>query len=456
MKRFIDYFLADWKTSPLRKPLLLHGARQVGKTYSIRAFGTTFTSFVELNLELRPEAREIFERDLDPHQLVPKICALTNKSIIPGQTLLFLDEIQLVPNAIIALRYFYEMMPELHVIAAGSLLDFAIQKVGVPVGRVSSMYMYPLSFMEFLAAQGAQETIHAILSHDPEEEMDPTLHRKFFDDLANYMTIGGMPQAVACWNSLSKNTQQTGQQFHICSQVIHTLISTYRQDFEKYAERYQIKYLNALFTSIPHQLGGKFKYSDIEGDYRKRELVPCLDLLLTAGITHQVTHTNAQGIPLGAQADLHTFKLLLIDSALCQFVLGLKTGEWILNPLEEFVNKGALVEALVGQELLAYEHPTRKAELYYWHNQTRGAEAEIDYVIQQGTAVIPLEIKSGKGTAMRSMHLFLEKHPNSPYGIRFSTHNYSRYENIHSYPLYALASLTASADEDIKKALLAL
>ncbi|MFH1831739.1 MAG: ATP-binding protein [bacterium] len=446
MKRFVDYFLHKWKTSPLRKPLLLRGARQVGKTYSVREFGKTFTSFVELNLELHPEAREIFEKNLDPQIIIRKIFVLTNKPIVPGQTLLFLDEIQLVPNAIIALRYFYEMMPELHVIAAGSLLDFAIKTVGMPVGRVSSLSMYPVSFMEFLNAIGSPVIIEEILSHNPKDEISKVFHDKFLDLLGQYLAIGGMPQTVDCWCKM--------QDIHACSEIPHALIRTYKQDFEKYAQKYQIKYLNALFTNIPHQLGGKFKYSEIEGEYRKRELAPCLDLLLTANIAHKVMRTGAQGLPVGAQADLQTFKILFIDVALSQFILGLKTGAWILKPLEEFVNKGELVEAFVGQELIAYEHPMKEAQLYYWQKETRGAEAEIDYVIQQETDIVPIEVKSGKGTAMRSMKTFLETHPESTYGIRFSTNNYSVYEQIHSYPLYAVAKIIAEADQDVKAALI--
>lgn len=448
MKRFVDHFLHNWKTSPLRKPLLLRGARQVGKTYTAREFGKQFSSFVELNLELQPEAREIFEKSLDPHILIRNISILTSKPIIPGETLLFLDEIQIVPNAIIALRYFYEMMPDLHVIAAGSLLDFAIKTVGMPVGRVSSLYMYPLSFIEFLSAIGSDAIINEILSHDVHVDIMNVFHTKFLDLVGEYLAIGGMPQAVACWQKL--------QDLHTCSEIPHTLISTYKQDFEKYAEKYQIKYLNVLFANIPQQLGSKFKYSDIEGEYRKRELSPCLDLLLTANIAHKVTRTSAQGIPLGAQANLQDFKVLLIDVALTQFTLGLKTGSWILNPLEEFVNKGALVEAFIGQELLAYEHPMREAQLYYWQREARGAEAEMDYVIQQGSHIIPIEVKSGKGTAMKSMTSFLDTHAESPYGIRFSTNNYSVHEKVHSYPLYAVAKIIADTDADVKAALMAL
>jgi uncharacterized protein len=446
MKRFVDYFLYKWKSSPLRKPLLLRGARQVGKTYTAREFGKTFTSFVELNLEIDQEAREIFEKNLDPNIIVRNIFILRNKLIVPGQTLLFLDEIQLVPNAIIALRYFYEMMPELHIIAAGSLIDFAIQQVGIPVGRVQFLYMYPLSFIEFLSAIGSSVIIEEILSHELKEEIPKVFHDKFLNLVGEYLAIGGMPETVACWQVL--------QDIHECSKIPHALISNYKQDFEKYSQKYQRKYLDVLFNNIPHQLGRKFKYSKIEGEYRKRDLAPCLDLLLTANIACKVMRTGAQGIPLGAQVDLHAFKILFIDVALSQFILGLKTGMWILKPLEQFVNKGEFVEAFVGHELIAYTHPMKEVQLYYWQRETRGGESEIDYVIQQETDIVPIEVKSGKGTAMRSMKLFLENHPKSTYGIRFSTNNYSIYEKIHSYPLYAVAKIIVDMDKDVKNALM--
>ncbi len=448
MKRFIDYFLLKWKTSSLRKPLLIRGARQVGKTHSVREFGKSFTSFVEVNLEFHQEAREIFEKNLDPKIIITKIFVFKGQEIIPGETLLFIDEIQVVPNAITALRYFYEMMPELHVIAAGSLLDFAIKSVGMPVGRVSSVHMHPLSFIEFLSAMGSRGVIQEILSHDLSHEIEIGFHNKFLDLLSQYLSIGGMPEAVACW--------QQDQNLRTCSEIPLSLIRTYKQDFEKYAEKHQLNYLNILFNHIPQQLGGKFKYSDVEGEYRKRELAPCLDLLLTAHVAHKIMRTGAQGISLGAQADLQSFKIMLIDVALTQFILGLKTGHWMLNPLESFVNKGALIEAFIGQELIAYEHPMNDTQLYYWQRETRGGEAEVDYVIQRETQIIPIEVKSGAGTAMRSMKSFLESHPASTYGIRFSTNNYSVHENIHSYPLYAVAKIIADADQDVKAALMSL
>lgn len=447
MKRLIDYHLRKWKDSPLRQPLLLRGARQVGKTYAVQELGKTFSSFVEINFESNKKAKTIFDSDLDPKRILREISAITGQEITPGQTLLFFDEIQAVPEGILALRYFYEMMPELHVIAAGSLLDFAIQQVGVPVGRVQFLYMYPMSFIEFLSALEYTIIIKEILSHSVEEEIAGVIHDKILGLLGNYLAIGGMPQAVACWKNMLN--------LHACSQIPKTLVAAYQYDFVKYGKSHQIKYLDLLFSRIPEQLGKIFKYSRI-GDFRKRELEPCVDLLVAAGVINRVVHSNAHGIPLGAQADMNSFKLIFIDVALSQFILDFKTGDWLLNPLEEFINKGMLVESFVGQELVAYEHPMKKAQLYFWKREARGSEAEVDYLIQHERAIIPIEVKSGKGRTLRSMQLFLESHQNSPYGIRFSTNNYSVYEKIHSYPLYAIANVVAAADQEIKNSLISL
>jgi uncharacterized protein len=205
-----------------------------------------------------------------------------------------------------------------------------------------------------------------------------------------------------------------------------------------------MKYLSLLFDHIPLQIARQFKYSEIEGDYRKRELAPCLDLLTTAGIVHKVFRASGQGVPLGAHADPQDFKVLFLDIALAQAMLGFNVGDWILNPLEQFINKGELVEAFVGQELLAYAHPLTKAQLYYWHPTERGRQAEVDYLIQRNSNVISVEVKNGPGTTLKSMRLFLETHPKSPYGIRFSSQNYSVHQKIYSYPLYAIASALKS------------
>ncbi len=179
----------------------------------------------------------------------------------------------------------------------------------------------------------------------------------------------------------------------------------------------------------------------MSSDHLKRELAPCLDLLATAGVVNKVRFSAGNGIPLGAQVDTQDFKVIFLDIALSQVILGLDLGAWIINPLQQFINKGELVEAFVGQEMLAYENPYKKASLFYWHRTERNSQAEIDYLIQQQGTIIPIEVKSGSGTTLKSMQLFLESHPNSPYGIRFSTLNYSVFQKIHSYPLYAIAKV---------------
>lgn len=431
MKRFIDFQLQAWAQQKGFKPLLLRGARQVGKTYAVRELGKTFDVFVEINLEINPKAREIFTTDLYPQRIIQEISYLTKQEIVPGKTLLFFDEVQTEPKAIQALRYFYEMMPELHVIAAGSLLDFAIESVGIPVGRVEFLYMYPLSFLEFIHALEESILLKAIIEHPHDQPISSIAHDRLLRLTKEYMAIGGMPEAVYTW-AQEKNASK-------CFKIQQTLINAYRQDFNKYAKTAQIKYLDILLDNIPLQLGKKFKYSAIPGEFRKRELAPCIELLATAGVIHKVYDTAAQGVPLGAQIDADSFKVIFLDVALAQAILGLDITEWLLSAEQPWVNKGEIVEAFVGQELLAYSQPLQKQQLYYWTRNERTAQAEIDYVTTVKQDIIPIEVKSGLGSTLKSMHIFLESHPQSPFGIRFSTQNYSAYENIYSYPLYAVS-----------------
>ena len=431
MKRFIDIYLRQWKNQANFKPLLLRGARQVGKTYAVRELGKQFDQFVELNLESNPNVRNLFTKELDPKKIIEEIGYLTKKKITPGKTLLFFDEIQAEPQAILALRYFYEMMPELHVIAAGSLLDFAIEKVGVPVGRVEFLYMYPMSFLEFLYAYDNSILIEIITKHNnPEKEISTIAHEQLLKLVATFIALGGMPEVI-------KNFIQD-KDLNQCFKTQQTLINSYKYDFNKYGKWSQIKYLDKLFESIPLLLGKKFKYSSIEGDFRKRELAPCLDLLVTAGVAHKIYHTDAQGLPLGAQADLEKFKILFLDIGLSQATLGLDISKWLLNPENQFINKGEIVEAFIGQELLAYSDTYQKHQLFYWLRTERTSQSEIDYVINIANKIVPIEVKSGSTGSLKSMHIFIKTHPKSPIGIKFSTKNYSKHNNIYVYPLYAI------------------
>lgn len=432
MKRLMDWHLKQWIADQHRKPLLIRGARQVGKTYGVRQLRSNFENLVEINFERKKEANKIFEKDLVPERIIQEISLFSGQPIVPGKTLLFFDEVQECAEAIQSMRYFFEEMPALHLIAAGSLLDFALEKIGIPVGRISLLYVYPLSFMEFLAAIGESLIAKAVLSHENSIPIGEVVHSKLLDLVGQYLSIGGMPEAVAKWIQ----TKSPLESF----KVHHQLAETYRQDFQKYAKKHQIKYLDTLFNEIPHHVGKQFKYSEIHGEYKKRELAPCLDLLCLANVVHKIHHSAGNGLPLGAESNSEWFKIIFLDTALCQAILGLDLSAWFLDPRETFVNRGAIVEAFIGQELLCYSIPYRKTDLYFWKADAP-SQSEVDFLYDYRSLIVPIEAKSGDGRTLKSMHRFLESHSPSPYGVRFSAQNYSVCQKIDSRPLYAAASL---------------
>lgn len=396
---------------------------------------------MEINFERQQAAISLFEKDLIPEKLILALSLLVNTPIIPGETLLFFDEVQEAPRAMLALRYFYEEMPNLHVIAAGSLLEFAIAKVGVPVGRVSMFYMYPFSFLEYLAAIGHRMIAKEIIDHPSGIPMEEVIHTKILDLLGEYLSIGGMPEAILRWTQTKTPSAAL--------QVLQQIAATYRQDFEKYAKKTQVKYLEQLFQQIPHLIGKDFSYRHIHGEYRKRELAPALELLERANIIHCIRHSSGQGIPIGAEVDFETFKVIYLDIALCQAILKSDISVWFLRPLEGFKNRGEIAEGFIGQELICYASPDNKAEIHFWKRKKKNSSAEVDYLIQRDGLIIPIEVKSGHGNRLRSLHAFLETHPKSTSAIRFSSANYSLMDKLDSRPLYAAASL---AHESQKKA----
>lgn len=446
MKRMIDFFLQEWKNEPHnRKPLVLRGARQVGKTHAVRAIGKTFPYFVEVNVELDQGAQFILREDLNPKRIVQQLAEHLQCDIVPGKTLLFLDEIQVVPQIVTALRYFYELMPELHVITAGSLLDFAIEREGMPVGRVNTLYMYPMSFFEFLVACGNDGWARLILEHDATQKLLEPVHEELLKLVGIYVALGGMPEAINTWINL-RNSRPVRK-------VHAALLESYQNDFDKYAAKHQVKYVAALFGHALTQIGRKFIFSKV-GDYKKRELEPGLELLQKAGVVHTITRSSGQGIPLGAQLHRDDFKVIFLDVGLGQAAMHYDVTPWLLDTAASFINKGEQIEAFVGQELLAYADPIAKERLFYWCREERNSQAEVDYLLQCGDKVVPIEVKSGKGVHLKSMQSFLESHPQSPYGIRFSTHNFSIEEKLHSLPLYAIAKQLFDQNESIHEAML--
>ncbi len=431
MKRKALKYLIAWKTSPDRKPVLIRGARQVGKSYLVRQLAQEFSNFVEVNFELEPTLKSLFEKDLDPRRIVRDLCIKKKCQITEGQTLLFLDEIQQCPNAVTALRYFYEKLPGLHVIGAGSLLEFALDKIGIPVGRVISHYLFPMSFLEFLDAVDQSKLKEALENHAAFEQMPSVFHDELLDLMGQYLAVGGMPEAVRVWAEI--------QDLNKCSEIHYTLIDTFRQDFAKYARKHQVQYLETVFDAVPRMLGKKFVFVRVASDLKSRELRPALELLSKAGIVHLVCHSAANGVPLGAEVNLSLFKVIFLDVALAQTILGLEKGEWILDPFNKISNMGPLIEALVGQEILAYGTPSRKKELYYWVRETKGSTAELDYVCAENQHVIPVEVKSGKTGRLKSLHLFLESKKHCPYGVQIYQGNFSKEKRLVRVPIYAVS-----------------
>lgn len=432
LQRHIDPYLKAWVSNPDRRPLLLRGARQVGKTYAVRQLGKSFTSYVEINCEeLERDCKTIFASDLQPDRIIRELSLLTGVSIVPGETLLFIDEVQIEPRAILALRYFYEKIPSLHVIAAGSLIEFVLEKIGIPVGRIDSLYMHPVTWLEFLEAKQEKPLLAALKEHDLSNPMPDVAHTKLLKILGEYFALGGMPKVVAKWI-------ENGDPL-ACFKLQQSLISDYKQDFEKYAKKNQLKYVAALFDQVPRQLCQRFKFQDVPGEYRKRELAPSFELLVKAGVVHPIYQTSANGLPLGAEANLEKFKAVLLDIGLTQAILGLDLKEWFLNPQQAFINQGNIVEAFVAQEMIAYSYQFVHKDLYYWRRETRTSSAEVDYVMQIHEDIVPIEAKSGTTGKMRSLSEYLKEHANTKYSIRFSGHNYSEYQGLHSYPLYAIA-----------------
>ena len=433
IKRNAYKHLLNWKKLKKHKPLVMRGARQTGKTYIVKQLGETFANLVTINCETTPAVKTIFAQDLSVTRIIRDLALFTGQQIIPGETLLFFDEIQEAPEVLKALRYFYEEIPELHVIVAGSLLDFVLENIGIAVGRVSFLYLYPVSFLEFLNAINSSLT-EEIKQHIPNQPLNISLHQKLLQYLAIYFAVGGMPEATQCWLDT--------EDLIACNRIHHELIDSYRQDFQKYAKKHQIKYIDLLFDKIPLYQGKQFKYSGISQDYRKRELMPALELLVKAQVVSLIKSSAGNGIPLGAEINPDKFKALFLDIALAQTILGTSLKEWILNADTTLINQGAILEAFVGQELLAYSDPTTRANLYYWQRENRSSNAEVDYLIEKD-GIVPVEAKSGTTGTLRSLREFMRS-KNSPYGIRFSTHNYSMHDRIYSYPLYAVAKLFLS------------
>ena len=433
MKRQISTALSHWKQQPDHLPLLVRGARQVGKSFIIESFGKqSLENVVTVNLEQHPECHSYFE-SLDPVQIVSKIGLLLAKPIQAGKTLLFIDEIQEGPKAIMALRYFKEQMPALHVIAAGSLLEFVLnsENFRMPVGRVQSYYLKPLSFYEFLGAVGKQQWVDHLGSVSLTEGVDDVLHRQLLDHLRQYLVMGGMPAVIESF--INDND------YNVCQERQAAILNTYRNDFGKYAKKIAFENLQTLFQKVPGFVGEQIKYSRIDAEVKSRDMKYAIQCMEQAGLIYPIYHTNASGLPFYSGVNDNKFKLLFLDVGLVQYQIHL-SSEILLAEDILLLNRGGLAEQFVGQELLAYTHYYEAGELYYWTREKQSSKAEIDFVVNVGSQILPVEVKSGKTGRLKSMQVFL-KEKNLALGLRISSSPLLLERNILSIPLYMIAEL---------------
>lgn len=449
-RRHIDNKLLEWKNSARRKPLLIRGARQVGKTAAVRELGKTFKNFVEINLEKQPDLIQLFPANIDVKKTCEKLSGTLAVPIVPGETLLFIDEIQASKEAIMTLRYFKEDYPELHVIAAGSLLEFTLEELpSFGVGRIRSLYMYPFSFDEFLMAQGLDLLVDYKQRATSQEPLTEKAHKDLVDQLRSFYLVGGMPAAVTEW-----------VETHSYLEVAHVhvdILDTYQDDFGKYKKRAQPVLLRQVLRSVALQVGNKFVCAQAARDVHSSVVKDALHLLTLAGLVTPVKQTDGTGVPLGAEEDDSYVKYLFFDLGIMQTMLGIPSAEILLASEVDFVNKGGASEMFAGLEMVKYSDCFQKAEMHYWQNTAKGSNAEVDYLRVRNGIVLPVEVKASTQGAMQSLWVFMRKRELHE-AVRTSLEPFGEFtyadpeakmaeRHVEIVPLYALSNLRHTPED---------
>jgi hypothetical protein len=431
MERKIEEYFSSWKKSPGRMPLMVVGARQVGKTYSILSFGNNnYSNVAYFNFESNTELQHIFQRDLNPARIVQELSILAGKTISSNNTLIFFDEIQSCEQALTSLKYFNEDASEFHVIAAGSLLGVAVNRneYSYPVGKVEKINMYPLDFEEFLWALGQKDACQLISEHF-ENNLEFSLHTKFLDYYYHYLAIGGMPQVV------KEYIERADFNFVVALQK--NINDAYVADMAKYASADETSKILAAFNTIPAQLAKenrKFQYKLIKPGARAYQFESALDWLQASGVAHKCVKVNEGNFPLQMYSEPAAFKVYLSDNGLLCSKFGIAphfliSGNRIVDNI-----KGALTENFVMNSLVANHF-----QPYYWESQ---GKAEVDFVVQMNNgSIIPIEVKSSDNVRSKSLRQFIIKYKPS-YSVRVSTKNFGFENGIKSIPLYALHCFT--------------
>jgi predicted AAA+ superfamily ATPase len=421
--------LLKWKKDKYRKPLIIRGARQVGKTWLMKEFGRAmYQNTVYVNFDNNERMEELFSTDLNVERLILGIELYSGQKIDPDNTLIIFDEVQEVPKALTSLKYFNENAPEYHIVCAGSLLGVALHPgTSFPVGKVHFLDLYPMSFMEFLIAMDKERFAELLSNSD--FKMASTFRSEYVDLLKQYYYIGGMPEAVL---HFSKN-----KDFNEVRDIQKRILIAYEQDFSKHAPGEIVPRIRMLWNSIPSQLARenkKFIYGLIKEGARAREYELALLWLCDCGLVHKVHRVTTPGIPLDAYKDLSAFKLFIVDVGLLSCMSGLRQ-EILLDGNELFIEyKGALSEQYVLQELKVQKN----ISTYYWTNDR--STSEIDFLISDGHSVVPLEVKAEINLQAKSLKAFREKF-NPPLSVRTSMTDYKREDWLLNLPLYAASTI---------------
>jgi hypothetical protein len=410
--RSITPKLINWAQNEGRKPLILCGARQTGKTTLIRDFGKKFDSFIELNLEKKADS-DLFERDLSVKDLFQAICL--EKNVVEGsKVLLFIDEIQNSPKAVAMLRYFYEEMPELYVIGAGSLLEVMMErhKISFPVGRVEYLYLFPMTFEEFLDATGEK----VALKMYREQEIPSIAHNKLESLFSLYSFIGGMPEVVSRYAA----TRDIAQ----LKPVYESLITSYKDDVPKYAKTLsEANIIRHVIETSPYETGKRIKFEHFgNGNYKSREVGESLRILERAMFLYLRYPVSGHELPLAPNFKLHP-RLQFLDTGLLNYALGLTNLYFSGIPLSDAYN-GMIAEHIVGQELLASQNDVLQKPIL-WVREKKQSNAEVDFMIVQNRKIVPVEVKSGSSGTLRSLHSFIEES-----GIDYALRLYSGSKSV--------------------------
>ena len=418
MKRNALKILKLWLNKSNRKPLVLRGARQVGKSTLVNLFARENNKdIIEINLELYRELDSVFA-SLQVDRILLSIQSVSEKKITKN-TILFLDEIQAAPNGIAALRYFYEKKPELPIIAAGSLLEFTLSKhqFSMPVGRIEYLYLDPMTFTEFLEEIDPVNA-EILADFDIGKPLPNIIHNKLLCRQREYMLIGGMPEAVKIYSETGTLSEVVSVQNSICN--------TYMDDFSKYAQEKELLSLQQIFRKVPQVIGNKLKYTNLLADEKSAETKKLLNLLIKAQIIRPAVISNVSGIPLAAGKNEKFRKLYFLDIGLVSRLLQFDNIALERLNERELINEGPLAEQFISQHLNLDKTLQTGPELFYWANEGKNKNAEIDFVVSKGRLIVPIEIKAGQSGSLKSLHYFMYQ-KKLEYAIRFDMNEHSEF-----------------------------